>query len=287
VVDRDRGKETLRIWVASASYGEDLGLPAQMIFPHLVGTYLSGPGSDVEVLNSSRAGYSLSENLQIMQEGFPVWRPDVAVLYTMSNDVNQLSQLFINPNAPLPPPDPDPMVAGSGAKPQISVPVYVRLLESTKLYQGIKSKVTPRVAAERILADHFPAAAQDRFLGRLQTFVDICHSQNVKPVICTFAVNPQAFQGGSPAKQILLSRLRYNLYLSLAGWQDAIEGLNREIMEFGEDAGIAVIDVASIIEGRGDFRDFVHFEAEGHDLVARCIAGELSGILANETGSPR
>lgn len=261
----------VRVWVASASQAEDEHLPLEQIFPTVLERDLSGNGVPCEVLNGSRAGDTIPDNLGQLERHFPRWRPDVVVLYQMALDINRLTRQFAAGSADGPA-EATPLKA--------PVPWAVRMFEQTSIYSLMKANLTPAIAAEQVLHQSLPAAVNDRYCEEVEGFIRRVQALGARPVLCTFACRYSATQDDAMTGDIRQSLLRYNHFLAPGVWPAAVELLNERIRQIGRQRGVTVIDIAADVAGRPElFRDFVHFTPAGHAVVARAIADELRDAL--------
>jgi hypothetical protein len=83
---------TRSICIASASYAEDLRVPVDRIFPTILETTLREDRTDLIVINASRAGQTIDDNVQTLEGSMlNVYSPKVVVLYQMGNDLKRLT----------------------------------------------------------------------------------------------------------------------------------------------------------------------------------------------------
>ena len=259
------------VWIASASYADDRGLPPEATFPHLLQVELSGPDRQVQVLNAARAGNAILANADRLDAIGSEWNPDVVVLYSMSLDIDVLSRRLVAGELP----------AVEDVNHGILGPFAAgirRVGEETTAYSLLKSNLTPLVAEQKILAPDLPPQAADDFAAFLHEFVTAVRALGAVPVLTTFAVRTEP--GVTPGLEDRKFILRWNPHLSPSGWRRAVARLNEATLRFAEERGLAVIDVASQIGGREEwFRDLVHFTPEGHRQVARVLAAGLREMI--------
>jgi hypothetical protein len=67
-------------------------LAEEYVFPVRIGDLLRDAGTPTDVLNAGRVGTTVEDNTTELRAQAGRWKPDVAVLYQMSTDVDQLSR---------------------------------------------------------------------------------------------------------------------------------------------------------------------------------------------------
>lgn len=286
VVPREKRPGVPRIWVASASYGEDVYLPPDEIFPSRLEALLAEAGVPVEVLNASRAGMDTDANTDDLERLGADWRPDVVILYQMSGDINDLSHRLLGGTKSrddTPPGDPAEDPANDpGEKPEADWPT--RAVESTTLYAQVKANLSSQVVQQRLLADTLGDAGEAAFAHRLRRLVAACRKIGATPVLVTFAASYDRHNLARMPLGVRNGVFRYNQELSMDGWVRTIERYNRVMARVAAETGAGLVDVNAALGGKDAyFRDFVHFTPEGHKIVADTLAAAL---LQPPPGSP-
>lgn len=269
VVPQERTPGTLRVWIASASYALGGNLPPEEIFPvRLVGE-LAGHGIAAEVLNAGRVAYAIPDSLAALEEGAPAWRPDVAVLYHLSTDVDELSRLLLGKGG---------LAAAAGAE---GLDWGSRLIEQTTLQPLLKEHVSSRVTLLRPLADTLEPGGAAAFEGRVRSFLALCGRLGIRPMLCTFAASHDRANPEPLPSHVF----RFNFRVSRRGWHDTIDAWNAVLRRVAAQEGVPLVDVAAALEGRTDqFVDFVHFASSGHGVVARLLGTVLAALPARDGG---
>ncbi len=268
---------TLRIWVASASHGEDIYLPPDVIFPTLIGKKLQLQGLSAQVLNASRAGKAIEGDLALLRREFDQWRPNMVVLYQLSLDIGILSRRYLGParsKASGRKTDVEsPTSVGSGSEPSWGA----RLFKESTAYSLLNANVTTRLSAAQLLSDDIGSEAREAFRRTLLDFVDGVRALGAEPVLCTFAIGISPTAPAPPPRDLVLYVHRWNEHLSVRGWLAAVEQLNSVIRDVAKDRRVLLVDAAAVLTGREDmFRDPVHFTPAGHSVLAGTIASALS-----------
>ena len=264
-----------RLWMASASYGEDIYVSPDLIFPTLLADYLTERGRPTEMLNASHAGESINSNTRELESASSKWRPDAAILYQMSLDIDIMSRRLLGQEETGLPGAPENggeavQDVGSGAN------VFVQVYERTTIFRTLKELIGGYASQQRILSADLGPEAAPRFREKVRRFVARCRESGVEPVLCTFASGYDVRNYRSTPVAIRNAVFRYNIYLSLEGWVKTIDMFNDVIRDVAAQTGVPLIDVAGDIGGRPEyFRDFIHFNRDGHAEVARLMADGL------------
>ncbi|MFK7898511.1 MAG: SGNH/GDSL hydrolase family protein [Myxococcota bacterium] len=275
VVPMERRGDTARVWLSSSSHAEDSIYGAADVFPNVLARRLNEAGRPTEVLNASQAGYQISDNLREIESSLVDWEPDLAVLYQMSAEVIVLSGRYfggVQANAE----EGEPGQAGSAEATEAEPNWTVKLIESTTLYALLKTNITSRFTQSRVLADDLGEAAMADYRRSLLRFISLVRAEGSTPVLCTFATKHGRSDLGNFSRDAITGIFRFNVYLSLEGWVDAIERMNAIVLEVAAEEGVAVVDIAGALNGHPElFRDLVHFTVEGHAKVAETLSREL------------
>lgn len=286
IVPREKPAGTARIWIASASYGEHIFLPADQIFPVRLEDELRERGFAVQVINASRASLSARVAVEELETIAPAWDVDVAVLYHLSNDLDGLSARMLSTGA-------DDTAAAvieeerrrlDGSEDDAAVdsgpPWPTALARRTTLYEQAKNQLGARLTPVRMLASEVDAEVAEVFEARARDFVDGAGALGARPVLASFATShppghPEPFPSG-----FRRNLYRHNGVLSIEGWRAGAADWNARLRAVAADEGVALVDVAEAVSGRPElFVDFVHFTPEGHSAVARTLADGLAPIL--------
>ena len=268
--ERDPARQ--RFWLASSSYGHDIQLMAAEIFPNQLLDALAAGGLAADMLNASRAGLYVRSNSSQLAELGPLWRPDVVLLYQMSNDIDSISELDARAAAGA-----EPGTPGAGDPQAVTGPSRIaRWAERMTIYRHLKTQITTRLTRARLLRNSLGEDGETLYLTWVREFVAMARSLGAEPVLCTFATShgtadlvhlPPAYE-----QQIL----SFNVHLSMQGWAATVERWNLGLERLARDEGLLLADVAAEMRGRPElFRDFWHFTPEGHSRVAGLIARTL------------
>jgi len=271
-IQPERDPTRLRLWLASSSYGEDIQLMADEIFPNQLVDELAAGGLAADMLNASRAGLHVRANSLQLAELGPLWRPDVVLLYQMSNDIDRISELDARAAAGA-----EPGTPGVGNHASVTgLGPIARWTERMTTYHHLKTQITTRLTRARILSDDLGEDGEALYLAWVTEFVEAARNLGAEPVLCTFATShgtADLDQLPTPYEQQILS---INVELSMQGWVATVERWNAGLKQMARDEGLLLVDVAAEMRGRpGLFRDFWHFTPEGHKRVAGVIARTL------------
>ncbi len=268
-----------RIWIASASHAEDLYVRADQVFPNRLAAALGMLGVSADVVNGSRAGMTISDNVELLQEHADRLEPTVVVLYQMSIDITRMSKLRERPR-----PDNDSQRPTSQP-----LPWNTRLRavsEKTTTYSMLKSNVTPRLTRAKPLVDRLPEWCSEVYEEQVKAFVSEVRSLGATPVLCTFALSHR--EPEDIIDEHFLGILRFNPNLSRRAWTSTVFNWNDRIRQIGAELGVTVCDLDRTLDrGEGLFRDLVHFTPEGHRRVADEIAAAVAKPIAARGGTGR
>lgn len=265
IVPAEKPAGTLRIWIASASYALGGNLPVEQVFPVRLGDLLTARGVPSEVLNAGAVAYAIPDSVRRLVEEGPRWRPDVAVLYHLSTDVDELSRSLGAPGG---------LEAAAGAE---GLDWGSRLIERTTLQPLLKEHVSSRVTLARPLLDTLGERGEAAFEARVRAFTAACRALQARPVLCTFAASHDRANPEPLPSHVF----RFNLRVSRTGWHATIERWNEVLRRVAREEGLALVDAEASLLGRTpDFVDFVHFSATGHEALALLLADELADELA-------
>ena len=83
-------QDVLRVAAIGDSFTFGMGVEAEEAWPALLQSRLALPGRVVETLNFGVCGYSIDENLAVLEHKTPAWKPRVVVLGYFFNDPDTL-----------------------------------------------------------------------------------------------------------------------------------------------------------------------------------------------------
>ncbi len=267
----------MRYWIASSSHAEDIYLSREVIFPSRLEQLFHKPEIPVTVINASHAGMDIEANRADLESRGSDLKPDVVVLYQMSLQITKLSKQFLSGKQP---------GSTKGKSFETSKPTppswITQLYENTSLYALLKGNVSTRLTGQRVLADSLGQQAELEFEQQVKGFLDSARQVGAQPVLCTFATSHTQRNLPHVPREVTDFLFRYNVYLSLSGWFEAIDRFNQILKRVADEQHIRLIDLDRVLSGHPEyFRDFVHFTPEGHQKVAETIFAAL------QTDSPK
>ncbi len=267
-VEPERARGVRRVWVASSSYGADAQLPAEQIFPTLLAERLSALGTPTQVLNASEDGLATADNAALLRALGARWKPDVVVLYQMSNDVDHICAR-LESGAETATVALGEASGGPGA--------VRRFVESTVVYQHLKTQVAARLAKGRRLRHALGPEGEELFAAAVHDFVEAARGTGAEPVLVTFATSHRGDQLASMPREYEYNLLRFNVVLSIYGWIDSIDRYNAVLEQVAREEGLRLVDLAGVMSGRSElFRDLWHMTPEGHRVAAETLAAALA-----------
>jgi len=277
IVDPNAQPETIRIWVASASYAAATDLPPAGSFANqLCDTFLEARGRPCQTLNNSAAAWTTLDNIEQLKQHGPTWKPDYAILYEMSNDIEYYSGKYLGASA-------SPWNFDNGVFDAVRTALH-SVAEQTSSYSHLRHYVGGSILLSSQLPDALPETAIAEFRAALLAFIDAARSVDALPVLATFVASHDTATAASMPVDYKFQILRYNGNLSPAGWLNAIDRLNEVIREVGKEQNVPVADLAATLERRPEyFKDFFHFTATGH----KAVAAQLGKLLSEQTATFR
>jgi len=278
IVPPEKNNKIYRIWLSSSSYGEDVYIPADKIFAYLLGKGISKQTShEVQVLNASKAGFTIKNNIKDLKENGEKWKPDVVVLYQMSNDITEFSKRFLGGlNTTTDSNEIQNKLIDVQYKKSVT-----KIFENTTLYSNVKSIITPKITKARLLSETNGKDAEKEFRVRVNEFIEVAKKLGARVVLCTFSISYDEQYFENPPSNIVNNLLRFNRYLSYKGWVETVKSYNNIIREIAIEKNIGLIDISKMLTGKHKyFRDFIHFTSDGHNLVSSYMvkSGQLLTI---------
>ena len=271
----ERTPGVARIWVASASYAMGDNVATRYVFPVRVEDLLRQRGLDCEVLNAGRVGQTVAGNIEELRREGARWKPDLVLLYQMSTDVDNLTRGILAPD----------VAAAEDAETQESTWFQPgRWLEHTATQPVLKSAISARLTKARVLHDSLGQEGEDRFVRRLDRFLQTVRDLGARPVLSTFAVSHER----DHPDDLPLHVYRYNIRLSRQGWHDSLDRWHLRLRQLAAEQGVPLVEVRAAVSGRDDlFVDFVHLTEAGHERVAYVLAKALEPLVRNLASEKR
>ncbi|MGC3976664.1 MAG: SGNH/GDSL hydrolase family protein [Nitrospira sp.] len=268
----DKKKGETRYWIASSSHAEDVYLSRDLVFPTQLETLLKSTGQAATVINASHAGMDIEANRTELQTKGAIAQPDVVILYQMSTQITKLSKQLLSGKRPSTPRRP-----GSNNPPATTQPSRIaQWYEATSVYALLKGNVSNRLTGQRVLADTLGDSADEAFEREVKDFVDTVRQVGAQPILCTFATSHTQKNLPNVPLEVPDLLFRYNVYLSLSGWFEAITRFNHILKRIADEQHVLIIDIDAALSGHPEyFRDFVHFTPDGHQKVAQTIFSGL------------
>ena len=262
--------DKLRIWIASSSHAEDVRIPPNAIFPSVLQKELQQLGIRCEILNASKAGMSIRQNIQQYERLSPTWQPDIVVVYQLANDFASSCRREKEPTHEGPKPQGLPKI-------ELGVQGFV---ERTTAYELVKANLSPLIAQSRESKDVIPKSFLGSFEQDLSSMLTAANSRNADCFICTFGLSHIDTKTFPSNYKLVLSSILPE-YSSTAWIQATSEGNSIIRARFAKH-----FDLAAVLRGQTQlYRDPVHFSAAGHQFVGAWLAQEIAENidLRNET----
>jgi hypothetical protein len=280
IVQQTKPAETFRIWIASASHAQDVRVSAGEVFPNQLDRMLNEAGHRVEVLNASWAGHGIPANIAELRTLSDAWQPDIAILYQMSQEINRLAPMLLERGS-----SPEQLrpaaTQGGGEDPQNGG--ISRLAEETTIYEVLRGNLTSRVTQQRLLHEHLDDAVVEEYERLVNEFADQAEASGLTPVLCTFATSHDRRHLGTIPSDFRASFFLTSQHLSVAGWLSVMERMNARLRAIAEERGLLLVDLNAQLGGKPElFRNWVHFNPEGHRAAAAAIMNALSDVLPQQ-----
>jgi len=263
IIEKNK-KDNVRIWIASASHAEHITLPQEEIFPNKICDFWVG---GCEVLNGSKAGMSIPGNIDLLNKYVKLYRPDFSVLYQMSLIIEYQQGALLNNIA-------EKAIENRNSIFDIS---HIKaFLQTTSAYQHLSDYIGGNLKLEGFLKNRLPKTYDSDFELQIMSFLETSKQNGVQPVLTTFAASHDTSNLSDMPLSIRTNFVRYNSYLSPLGWVTMIKHYNDLVREIASREGAFLIDIESEMNGKSWlFVDFVHFNPEGHRLLAIFLAQKL------------
>lgn len=263
----------IRYWIASSSHAEDSYLSRELIFPTRLEGLLRESGQLAVVVNASHAGMTIQANQTDLEARGNRIHPNIVILYQMSTEITELSKMLLSPRRSESTKAKD---SGSALSPPAQPNMIVRAFEHTSIYALLKGNLSNRLAGQRVLADSLGGEGDAAFEQQVLAFVQTARRIGAEPVLCTFATSHTRSQFPNVPDAVSSFLFRYNMYLSVIGWLDAIDRFNDVLRRIAAKEHFRLVELDTVLSGREEnFRDFVHFTPEGHARVAQAIFSQL------------
>ena len=227
---------------------------------------------DATVLNASRAGIDIPENVNDLKRWGEKWRPDYVILYQLSQTISSIAKRRLGGTRA------QGGATSNHAEKAVGPITWVnRLVEMTTIYANAKGQISARIGVNRVLANDIGLQGQQEFSAMVHEFIDAVRVIGAVPVLATFATSHTRKHLPVFPSDVALGLFKRNSFLSVEGWVTSVERLNAHIKQISNEEGILLIDVEGAVAGRPVFfRDFIHFTPAGHEAVARVMSDALN-----------
>lgn len=264
-VTASNSKSNKKIWILSSSMAEDIYLPPSDIWPNMLElTLTEKKEGHYQVLNAAKVGMTIPDGLKKLQKYYHIYKPDIVIVYSMSNAINRLSRSLTNNNS----------VSSNEIKKKHWTN---KIAENTTLYAKARNVIGTRIIGMGMLNNFLEPNARQIFVNSLEDIKNFCNNHKIKLIICTFATEVGPLDNISSINGTVGSLcFKYNSYLSAKGWVNTVRDWNEEIRFFAANNHIRLIDLANVLTGnKAFFRDYVHFTRKGHQEIAKLISAEI------------
>ncbi|MDH5229684.1 MAG: SGNH/GDSL hydrolase family protein [Gammaproteobacteria bacterium] len=264
----------IRFWMSSASYA--LGPSIDGAFPNVFCRTLNSAGESCEMINAGKAGMSINENIKQLENEAIHWQPDYVILYSMSLDIERLSNRFFGSKNSI-----DTQTENSENIVNKPTPSHLTVdqlieeqVENTTIYKHLRRYIGGTVLMSSILHDDLTQEADKAFKTTLVKFIETTKSIGATPIFVGFAAKYTKENISKIDYEGTLWLLRYNKYLSPTGWVNTMSRFDKIMQQTAiEHEVVFISDVHNLIAGKTRlYKDFVHFTQAGHKQVGEAIA---------------
>ncbi len=264
----ERTPGVIRIWVASASHGEHNSLPVSEIFPNQICNEVTRRGTPCEVLNASKAGLSIADNVRWLREVGQRYRPDFAVLYQQVTEIIRGQRDFLGERT-----------FRDEARPLVDLHAVRVLLQRSSIYPLTHQYLGGTSLLSGFMKEALPPPAKTRYLELVKTFIAESRRLGIEPVVATFASSHVKGNLDRMSHSEQLEFVKWEHQLSPGGWVETIAEWNDALRTLAREEDVLLVDLEHSVGGRPElFVDFVHFNPNGHRRVAEQIAQVLLGM---------
>ena len=256
--------DALVVWVSSSSYA----LGGASSFPRFAQDSLRALGfAGAVVLAEATAGRSMSENMAVLRDEAARWKPDVVVLYQLTNELHA----FAVPGVA------DASGVASNAGEGLFGDALPRLYERTTLYAQLSANFTPWFSQHQLTPSALPASADTLFAQLVRGFIETARNVGARPVLTTLATSHRL--GDVVPRDRRFWMLKWNPYYQPDAYLRTVERWNRIIRDAGLGAEVAVLDAAELLAGKPElFVDLVHLTDGGKRVLGGALADEIARV---------
>lgn len=216
----------------------------------------------------------VSGNLGLLDEYADRFQPDFVLLYQNSLIIDGQQRKIISDKVSVD-------VGGENALFDFSG--IEKLFQNTSAFQHLTDYIGGNIKLMGPLKASLPSEMDLDFDDQIMSFVEGVRSHGAVPILITFAASHNTQNIDRMPRVVETNFVRYNSYLSARGWVSMVEHYNELIRKIGVREDVDVIDLEKELHGKGSyFLDFVHFNIEGHRLVAKYVAQQMNKILMKE-----
>lgn len=250
-------------------------------FPYLVGTILEQQtGLKINSYNGGLSGINTLHAIDLLVNKVIPLKPKIVVFMENINDMSTLiyEETYWSKNT-----------VRSPIETLHKVKLLGKLLKEilipnlNKAYSDFKKTVWRQEEDEfaqargrKLTVDREKIVQQ--FARNLQTFVCICKTQGIVPVLMTQA--NRVTNTPDPVVAAYIGRFGQDTGIGYEKFKEIYDAFNEAIRQVGRDNGVMVIDLAKDIPPEKTYLyDLVHFNDAGSKLAASIIAARLKGIV--------
>jgi hypothetical protein len=265
--------DAIRIWIASASHAQGGRIPAKDVFPNLICSF-AHLNKTCDVINGSKGGMIVKENIDLLNKHATFYQPDYAVLYQMSMIISG-QQKILNGGEVI-----EDKSTSTGI---INSEDLLKIFQSTSIYGHLSDFIGGYIKLSGPLKNSLPDKMDVDFENRILTFIEACRKINVSPVLVTFAASHDKKNINTMPFSKRTEFVKYGAYLSAEGWVNMVSHYNKLLKQIAIKKDVPLIELDRTLNGQQEFFiDFFHFNSQGHIKVATFIGRELKTIISQE-----
>ncbi len=252
-------------------------------FPYVVGTILEEQtGLKINSYNGGLSGNNIMHAIDLLLNKVIPIHPKVVVFMENINDISTLiyEETYWSKNTVRSPLETLHKVklVGKLLK-EIFIPnLNKAYTDLQKTVWGQEEDEFAQARGKKITIDR--SKLTDAFARNLRTFVCICKTQGIVPVLMTQANRIKT--DPDPVVAAYIGRFGHDTGIPYADFKEIYDAFNDTIRQVGRDSEVMVIDLAGDIPPDKTYLyDLVHFNDAGSQLAAQIIAGKIKDVLAH------
>ena len=231
------------------------------------------PGVNIEVVNAAVGGYVAADNLKNLEHRVLPLDPDLVIYYEANNEIVRDTQQLATHEGIL--------AEGSNRQPGVVTAFSRYSLMVDLIYKNLAILLRSHAQPTKTL-DHLPPNLPNHFITVLDQMRADLETRHVPLVLSTFIVKYRRSQDRATQIRNADVAFYYMPWMSINGMLDAMDLYNQAILDYGERAGLFVVDDRDAIPADAEhFSDCMHLLDAGADAMAERFfrALQASGLV--------